>query len=160
MQDMLYCTSCGYPNIKTASQCIRCAFPLAPAPANAPVQKAEEAPKNRKLAPLPNGTINPWSTPLAPVNKFSLRPLPRSGEKAPAKLPFEGDQHDLSRKDLEPANRTITSKIQAAIEHKDGAWQITDLSPQKSTFLLVRGTMKLQKGDIILMGDRMFEFDC
>ncbi len=151
------CPNCGYPNLKNAAACIRCATPLAPI-ITKPMEV--ETPKARKLGPLPSSTINPWSAPTAPVAKFSLKPLPRKDEKAPVILGFEGDKTELTRENLEPSNRTITTKAQAWVEHRDGGWHLTDQSAQKSTFLLVRGPVKLQKGDVILMGDRMFEFDC
>ena len=156
LEGMKDCPSCGYPNLPSAAACIRCSQALV---AQAPPPPPVETPKPRPLDPLPSGTVNPWSAPTAPVNKFSLRPLPRKDEKPPAKMAFEGDKTDLNRDNLEPSNRTITSKTQATIEFKDGGWHLRDQSAQKSTFILVRGPMKLQKGDIILMGDRMFEFD-
>ncbi len=151
------CPHCGYPNLKPAAGCVKCGKAFGEGPA----MKVAEPPKVvRKPNPIPDGTINPWSQPVAPAAKFRLKPLTRSGEPAMEQLEFQGDRVELNRENLEPANRTITGKTQARLEHRDGAWHLSNESAQKSTFLLVQGPVVLKKGDIILMGDRMFEFDC
>jgi predicted component of type VI protein secretion system len=61
---------------------------------------------------------------------------------------------------LDPDNNTITSKTQAIFEFRDGGWYLTDKSEQQTTFIRASGTVKLEKGDVILMGNRKFIFDC
>ena len=65
----------------------------------------------------------------------------------------------LFRSILDAENNTITSKTQAIFEFRDGEWYITDKSDQQTTFIRASGAVKLEKGDIILMGNRKFIFD-
>jgi hypothetical protein len=46
------------------------------------------------------------------------------------------------------------------VSYRDGNWYLENRSEMQTTFLRIDGEIKLEKGDILLLGDRMFEFDC
>ena len=129
---------------------------VAPArPASSPSEPAA-APRQRPVAPSNvNATVNPWSK--RKQASFTLHPLSREGEPLKEALSFEGTT-ELNRANMDPANTTITSKIQAVIEHRDGQWYIANESALQTTFIRVDEPTPLKKGDVILMGDRLFQF--
>jgi hypothetical protein len=90
-----------------------------------------------------------------------LTPLPRDNEKAaePVSIVFLDAPIPLNRAMLEVGNNTITSKVQAEIEYVNGAWYLIDRSEKETTFVLAKTPVMLQKGDVILMGNRKFRFD-
>ena len=102
-------------------------------------------------------TVNPYK-----VNKsnFRLLPLDTKGTD-PDVLQFEykGAPVELNRKNLDPANNTITSKVQAQIYTKDGEWYLANCSELKTTYVQVTKPIKIDKGDIIVFGDKYFSFD-
>ena len=105
-----------------------------------------------------NASINLWRT--GNEVRFALKPIPREGEDFIGSLNFKGNKVELNRNNLDPQNNTITSKVQAVLEFRDGEWYIENGSALKTTFIRVDEPVKLKKGDIILMGNRKFEFDC
>ena len=171
------CPHCGYPNTGTLSKCVSCKKSLSmtkgedipPPPVNKPVVAVESPviapPQIIKSPTKPNipspfgGTIDPYRQ--AKFQKFYLRPLGRDGEAASStKIEFEGNELSLNRHNLEPQNMTITGQTQAEIVNDNGKWFITDKSSKQTTFVHAKDGVELKKGDIILMGDRKFEFDC
>jgi hypothetical protein len=54
---------------------------------------------------------------------------------------------------------TITSKLQAVVVLENGEWYITDESQLGSTYIQVVRKRKLQKGDVIVFGNKKFRFD-
>lgn len=183
-------STCGYKNTSNSNFCVACGTPLtegakqshsatllaeddpqvassasgkfrerSPQTNTPPADKATPAVLNpRPLAPSFNATVNPWSQRRQPG--FKLRPVPREGEQIKAELEFEGESVDLNRANLEPSNTTITSKGQALFEYRDGVWYISNKSSMQTTFIRVDGALPVKKGDILLLGDRLFEFDC
>ena len=153
------CGSCGYPSLLQAKRCVHCDHSLVNDRADtSPLKSKPESDKAKKV-PAPAKTINPWQKSSSENYCFSLRPIAKKGEKDQKEIIFEGEIIELSRADLDPKNKTITTGIQAKIEYKDGSWALTDQSDLKTTFMRVNGEIDLQSGDIILMGDRLFEFN-
>ena len=105
------------------------------------------------------GTVNPYVQQYLNIPEFLLHPIARENEKnTPKDITLSGDEVTLNRGNLEPNNMTITSKAQAVISNENGKWYIKDESALKTTFVRVNGATELKEGDIILMGDRLFEF--
>jgi hypothetical protein len=179
---MLTCPSCNYPNTSQANFCVACGgafkesknnnsdkFTIPATDQNASKntdgvitdqrKRTSQAPSVSDASKSANfnATVNPWSQKKG--QRFLLRPLPREGEQLHVVLPFEGETVDLNRSNLEPSNTTITSKMQAQIVFRDGVWYISNKSQQNTTFLRIDGEISLKKGDILLLGDRLFEFD-
>lgn len=121
-----------------------------------------QATNTDKPSPKPSkgGTVYFYDNPLGPMqNEFSLTPLKRTNEKHDfSPLNFEGDEVELNRNNLEHNNMSITSSTQAVISSEDGKFFITDKSDFRSTFVQAKDRIEIKDGDIILMGNRMFEF--
>ena len=73
-------------------------------------------------------------------------------------MDFEGSEVILTRDNTEPGNQSITSHEQAIITYVEGHWYIEDRSEQKTTFVQAAKKIELHDGDIILLGNRLFEF--
>ena len=65
----------------------------------------------------------------------------------------------LNRDNTDPGNTTITSQVQAELVFEDGAWYICDKSAQQTTYVHAGRKTRLEKGDIIILGNRRFEFN-
>ena len=90
----------------------------------------------------------------------SLKPLAREGETTgvPAKHEYENSKVILNRQNTDPGNFSITSQQQALLVFEDGKWYIEDKSAYKTTYIKVTKKTELQNGDIVVLGDREFEF--
>ena len=64
----------------------------------------------------------------------------------------------LNRANTDPNNQSITSKEQAVLTFEDGAWYLEDRSDQKTTYVHAGRKTRLESGDIIILGNRRFEF--
>lgn len=103
-----------------------------------------------------SGTIDPYKK-AASKNCF-LKLIERTGENNKIVIQIEGSPVLMNRDNLEPENKSITGKEQALLEFRDGAWYLTDKSELATTFIRVKDPYALKEGDIILFGDRKFEF--
>ena len=105
------------------------------------------------------GTVNPYLQNVQLEPMFSLKPIARVDERhVPAPQTYEGASIVLNRQNTEPANESITSKQQAAVSFDNGHWYIEDKSTLKTTFVQASRRTELQEGDLILLGDRLFQF--
>lgn len=105
-----------------------------------------------------SGTVNAWDNPQG-SEYCSLRPIPWSRENTQYNaISFSGERIVLNRANTDPNNQSITSKEQAVLTNDGKDWYIEDLSEQHSTMIRVSRKMKLQSGDIIALGNRLFEF--
>lgn len=105
------------------------------------------------------GTINSWDSPEN-NNFFSLRPISWAHESLEYKaMSFSGERIILNRANTDPNNQSITSREQAVITHEGDEWFIEDLSEKHTTMLRVSRKTKLQPGDVIALGNRLFEFN-
>ncbi len=105
-----------------------------------------------------NRTVNAWDNPQN-GDFCSLRPIPWSKENTEYNaISFSGERVVLNRANTDPNNQSITSREQAVLTHDGKDWYIEDLSEQHSTMLRVSRKTKLQSGDIIALGNRLFEF--
>jgi len=92
---------------------------------------------------------------------FSLKILKDTDEVDETRnaLQFGGEKVALNRGNLEPDNFTITSQVQAEVRLVDGQWYIENKSKLKTTFIQVLTPVKLNKGDVIIMGNKRFLFE-
>jgi len=99
-----------------------------------------------------------WSS--ADNLSFSLTKFNKSGEPQ-EKNDFFNNVVYLNRRNLDPNNRTITSKVQATIEEANGCWYIINNSSLKSTFIQVpdEERMKLTNNQVIILGNVGFIFE-
>lgn len=150
VREFTNCPHCGYPVRKEAPSCPSCHQGLT---LDEP-EDAREEPREIKLA---GGTSNPYSKEKEQI--FSLTPIPRVNETPFSKIEFKGGNSELNRDNLEPENNTITGKLQALVEYRNGKWFLIDKSKLKTTYKYVSEPVELKKGDIILLGDRQFKFE-
>lgn len=135
------CRDCGRPVPAGSKFCPHCGSAVA-------------APER----PAKMGTVNAWDTPVQ-GNFCTLRPINWKGEEAAhTPISYSGDTIILNRANTDPNNNTITSKEQAVLIHDGSNWYIEDRSEMHTTLLRVSKRMKLEDGDIIVLGNRLFEF--
>lgn len=108
-----------------------------------------------------SATIDPFRRDAANELLATFQPISRESELPmdPITFIYTDKPISLNRSVLEADNNTITGKVQAELEFRDGAWYLVDRSEQETTFVRATGPVKLQKGDVILMGNRKFKFD-
>lgn len=144
------CKSCGADIAADAKFCPSCGHP-----ANG------QSPVPRHIPRPATGTVmgGPVSGP-GQANKFcTLRPVAWEGEDIDYNpVTYTGDVIILNRSNTDPNNNTITSKEQAALTFEDGGWYIENRSELRTTFIRVGGKVRLNSGDIIVLGNREFEF--
>lgn len=116
--------------------------------------------KKEKRASV-EGTIDPFRGDQVTVALAYLRPLGKDGVQELESISLAATDNPLpvNRATIDPENNTITSKTQAIFEFKNGEWYITDQSEQQTTFVRPKNAVKIEKGDLILMGNRKFIFD-
>ncbi len=146
----------------------RQAGPAQPEPMEAektaePVKPAQQQ-KATQHAQRFSGTVNPYlqGYEYIPTPTFSLKPMSREGElKVPPvqELEMEEETLVLNRSNTEPGNPTITSQEQALVSRtEDGRWFIENRSKQGTTFVQANKRTELHDGDVLLLGNRLFEF--
>lgn len=108
--------------------------------------------------PLRMGTVNAGPA-ATPDSYFTLQALPWENERVQYQpMTFCGDSIALNRANTDPNNNSITSNVQAVLTKENGKWHIEDKSDLHSTYIRVNGKVELHDGDIIVLGNRMFEF--
>lgn len=93
---------------------------------------------------------------------FKLKPLKERADTLDEEKPilsFEGQDIALSRDNIESGNNTLTSRVQASFYFKDGSWFLENQSQYKTTLIQVTRPLEIQKGDIVILGNRRFIFD-
>jgi uncharacterized Zn finger protein (UPF0148 family) len=167
------CPKCGYPLRPGANKCPNCNFSIDDSAATnlSSEQRSRPQPSedsNRRPTKMASangqngkfrGTVNPYMMNLEVEPSFVLKPLKRMDERHDfEEQEYEGKEVVLNRDNTEPNNSSITSRQQAVISYSDGHWYIEDKSDQKTTFVQAAEKLELQDGDIILLGNRLFEF--
>ncbi len=165
------CQKCGYELAHGMKICPACGTPFGNAgETNQKINKSLECPKcgalldsKARFCPqcgqsLKTGTIGAWDNPQH--DEFcTLRPIAWTKEEiAYNPITYSGQTIVLRRNNTDPNNQTITSKEQAILTHENGSWYIEDCSEMKTTMIRVSKKTKLESGDIIALGNRLFEF--
>lgn len=168
------CPKCGYPVRIGTEKCPNCKFPVSQGGGTSQRQptvtvdnpKSEEShfrptrmnPKENRTTGF-RGTINPYMMNMEMEPTFVLKPIRRMNERHELdEQEYEGKEISLNRANTEPNNSSITSRQQAIVTRIDGRWYIEDKSEQKTTFVQAAKRIELHDGDIILLGNRLFEF--
>ena len=134
------CSNCGYPVSHGADKCPKCGTKMNYS------FKDEEIKK----------TINPYSRTKNTICYLSL--LPRENEKDIKNIELEGDSIDLTRSNTEPENESLSRGIHAKLVQRNGNWYLSN-PEDKVTFIKVAKEIKLEPGDVFLLGDRMIRFE-
>lgn len=151
------CPRCGYNVAPYMQVCPICQTPVNSKgkDINKPQGESSNVHNNTR------GTINPWAKGMYQHDAYfcQLQPVAWEGESIEYQpLSYSGEQIVLNRANTDPNNQTITSKEQAILTHENGCWFIENQSEHKSTYIQVNRKMKLNDGDIIVMGNRYFVF--
>lgn len=92
--------------------------------------------------------------------RFVLTPISEeTGQPEGDLIQFEGNEVELNRENTDPKNETITSQQQAIVTHENGKWCIEDKSEYKTTFVQASRKIELQNGDLILLGNQLYQFN-
>ncbi len=158
-EDTDMCPKCGYPMRKNTNKCPNCNYVINTNQNNNlehhQTRMEQSAQSNKPIS----STINPYLVGSAPEPGFTLTPVKRINErKTFESILYEGQEVELRRDNTEADNTSITSQEQAVIHNENGNWYITDKSEQGTTFVRATNKTQLQDGDIILLGNRLFEF--
>ena len=154
----IFCSHCGQANESGARFCSSCGSPLSDK--DSPARMAGPASSPKKIQRSSLGTV--MSGPAAPFSQgtfCTLKPIAWQGEEVHYNpVTYSGDSIVLNRSNTDPNNNSITSKQQAVLTHEDGEWYIENCSELKTTYIRVGGKIKIKSGDIIVLGNREFEF--
>ena len=180
------CPNCGYPAREGATICHNCGTPLVSSKSSGNTENSKKCKncgclnnaeakfcnqcgeeldrdiKGNSPQFVPNahgGTVNPWSQPENGCF-CTLKPIAWIGEDVVYQpQSFTGQSVVLNRANTDPNNQSITSSEQAELSFENGEWYIVDKSSQHTTYVLAAQKIKLHKGDIIVLGNRLFEFN-
>lgn len=164
--ESITCPQCGYPISAGMSKCPVCHAIISPSNqtgSNSSDYRREnlnrgESKPNRANGFRPGGTINPWATP-SEDSFCTLQRIPWHNEHVNYDpVSYSGETIILHRSNTDANNNSITSKEQAVITHENGEWYIENKSDLQTTLVRVDRKMKLEDGDVIVLGNRMFEF--
>ena len=148
------CSECGYPLKGNEKRCPNCNHALQNND-NVNQTKPDSNPKPKNKT----DTLRWWEMP-GNTPSCTLKILPRENEKVnPSEINYHGDEIILSRNNTEPDNQTITSKEQAVLFHENNKWYIRDRSALKTTYVHAGEKIELKAGDILILGNRRFEFN-
>ena len=112
-----------------------------------------EAYRSGNLPAADGGTIDPFHKRI----QCMLRPLDADGKAGEAiAFIYNDGPIVLNRSNLDPQNNTITSKKQATLNWVDGRWVLENSSELKTTFIKVIKPVSIEKGDIIVFGNKHF----
>lgn len=151
---------CGYPVSVGMKVCPVCHTPIG-RPDSPDGNSGNGGPADRPSgnASTPKAdTINPWANPTN--DSFcTLQRIPWEDEMTNyTPVSYSGKIIALTRANTDANNNTITSKIQAVLTLENGEWFIENKSELQTTLLRVDRKMKLEDGDVIVLGNRMFKF--
>lgn len=154
------CRKCGYPISSNMRECPMCHTPIGQN--NQPNNRRDNPDRGQnqrdRFKPNVGGTINPWTTPTE--DSFcTLKRIPWQNEQISYEpVSYCGQMVALNRANTDANNNSITSKVQAVLTHENGEWFIENQSELQTTLIRVNRKVKLEDGDVIVLGNRMFEF--
>lgn len=169
------CHKCGYPLAENMDECPMCGSyqnkkeEVTPKQVNVSLKTCPSCGNNVEFSALfcskcghkfqtRNATVNNWMSP----NKgafCTLKPIAWENEaKEYNPITYSGDKIVLNRANTDTNNNSITSKEQAILSFENDEWYIENASEMKTTFIQVNRKTKLKDGDVIVLGNRLFEF--
>lgn len=101
--------------------------------------------------------INSQPEEQVPVLGFKLVPADNYDGKA-KEISFKSDNVILNRENIDPENITLNSEGHASLSCEDGEWFISNLSPTQTTYICTGRKIKIEPGDVIIVGNRRFIF--
>lgn len=179
---MVRCHRCGYSNLHSAKECIKCrtslvkdkneaAAPAAvnPSPSDNRSKKTvvigakDEAPWDQvNVVPAQrsnhNGGVQTVRRIIPDPNSCCLVAISLDEEKELRKIDLQDETVILDRALLDPGNSSLSRSGHASIYQKNGKWYVENKTSLKTTFVQVNRPTQLSDGDIILLGDSLYKF--
>ncbi|MBD5239354.1 MAG: hypothetical protein HDS64_06240 [Bacteroidales bacterium] len=154
------CPRCGYPVSEGSAVCPNCNHELQSAPTlEQPAVPAPQSAPRIQRAGMGTVMSGPVAGPQSGNRFCTLRPIAWEGEEVSYNpITYSGETIILNRANTDANNNSITSREQAILTFEDGEWFIENRSDLRTTFIRVNGKVKLTRGDIIVLGNREFEF--
>lgn len=147
------CPECGY-ELDDDGVCANCGKQLGK---KSPKDECECVPNFKKTVRPQHKSRFHSEEEMSP--NFNLSLVSDNGERF-FTMNYKGREVILNRENTEKDNNTITSQKQATIKlSDDGMWTIVDNSEMQSTFVQAAHPIRLEHGDYILLGDRIFRFE-
>jgi hypothetical protein len=150
IRDEQPCPFCGYPVMRAMQRCPECGNSI-----NRSEPSGAEPARN---IPFAGKTIDPYV--LATEKKCRLQPVLRENELSLPPIELQGTNILLKRSLLDATNVTISDSKQAVLYFENGKWYLQDQSSLRNSFIWINRPFEVQKGDVLLFGNRKFEFDC
>lgn len=160
------CPECGYPMRKGGRTCPQChtviegyAEEVIPQRVSTPRQQEESV----RPVHVQGSSSNEFRKTIAPGrhkrNKINLTALNAYDENdfVPLALTFSDERNLLKRDNVEADNPTISRNEHAMLSLEDGKWYLENRSSGLATSLVLTKKHELQPGDIVIIGDRVFE---
>jgi hypothetical protein len=95
----------------------------------------------------------------AATSDYRLVPISLADESEGKPIPIPDKGIVLDRELLDPANNSISRNGHARLTLVNGEWWLENQSPARTTYVQVGDRVRLKKGDVILLGDRLFRFE-
>lgn len=160
------CPECGYPMRKGGRTCPQC-HTVIEGYASEEVQPRAVAPRQQEARVQPvrvqGSSSNEFKKTIAPGrhkrNKINLTAINAYDENdfVPLALTFSDEQNLLKRDNVEADNPTISRSEHAMLSLENGKWFLENRSSGLATSLVLTQKHELQPGDIVIIGDRVFE---
>lgn len=90
------------------------------------------------------------------TEKLSLVAVDGFDGNAPVKIECDTPSFIINRSVIDPSNVSISDSVQAEILYENGGWYIQNQSEMKNTYIQVNRKMSLEKGDVIVVGNRRY----
>lgn len=146
VEKKMVCLSCGKELNPTDQFCPSCGKPRNGASQNVIKHNAQNAFKK---------TISPAQFKLASITLTAINPY-EDPNFEPLQLNFS-EETILRRENVEAENPTISRNQQAVLSLEEGRWYLLNKAAGMSTALVLKEKHELQAGDVILIGNRIFE---
>jgi uncharacterized Zn finger protein (UPF0148 family) len=159
------------PDTKAGVNCPACSYLMRPGEilcakcgTNIALYKAAPADKTKAVAADPIKAVAADNIKtvrrVVPETKrgFRLVAVSLHDDSETKSIPLEGEHVVLNRELLDSQNNSISRSGHASLTFRDGEWWLENLSSLKSTFVQVNQPVRIQPGDSILLGDKLFRF--
>jgi hypothetical protein len=167
------------PSTKAGTNCPACSYLMRPGEilcakcgTNIALYRAAPADNTKAVPADPIKTVPADSTRTVPADPiktvrrvvpeakrgFRLVAVSLHDDAETKSIPLEGEHVVLNRELLDSQNNSISRSGHASLTFRDGEWWLDNLSSLKSTFVQVNGPVRIQPGDSILLGDKLFRF--
>ena len=103
------------------------------------------------------GTFNPWAKRQPQVQCYLTSLDGETNTPSGQPIAFSGDSCEITRDGINPADRAISAH-QAMLTHDGQGWYIEDQSTYQTTAIVAKRRLKLEEGDIIVLGTSRYIF--